>query len=570
MKRLFSEHITRKVTDLSGSWRFLTDPKDEGEKNGWAGGLPSGETVIVPSQWNNELGLLNYDGSAWYEKRFYTDGGTLRFEFESVMTKADVWLDGKYLGNHYGAFSQFEFIVRDVAAGEHTLTVRADSRFDKKSIPQKHTDWFNYGGIARDVSVESLSGICILENHIQYTLSADFADAEVCTALQLYNADGKERSSTLTVRLGETEIYRGQVTLSAGETKTLLTPSVTMRNISLWEMESPALYTVVAATDTDDLIDRVGFRFIESKNNQILLNGKPVEFRGVNRHEEHPEWGFAFPPKLMKRDIDLMIDMGCNTVRGSHYPNSRIFVDMLDECGLLFWSEIPIWGGGFPAEVLNDPDVVERGLAMHKEMVKYYYNHPSIVFWGMHNEIYAVVPSTYDISKLYSEYLRAHGGNRLITHATIFPMEDKSLEFDDVICINMYHGWYGGTLKDWDKALENFRKKREEMGLTDRPVIFSEFGGGALAGFHSHFDSVRWSEEYQSDLLEYCIELFHRDPMVCGFYVWQFCNTRTSPDMDINRVRTFNNKGILDEYRNPKAAYFTVKKLYHRYAEEGK
>ena len=103
MKRLFDEHIIRQVSDLSGAWRFLVDPEDVGENDGWMHGLLSGETVIVPSQWNNELGLLNYEGCAWYEKKFNTCGGTLRFEFESVMTKADVWLDGNYLGNHYGA-----------------------------------------------------------------------------------------------------------------------------------------------------------------------------------------------------------------------------------------------------------------------------------------------------------------------------------------------------------------------------------------------------------------------------------------------------------------------------------
>jgi beta-glucuronidase len=205
-------------------------------------------------------------------------------------------------------------------------------------------------------------------------------------------------------------------------------------------------------------------------------------------------------------------------------------------------------------------------------MVKYYYNHPSIVIWGMHNEIYTIYPCTYDISKLYGTFLRENGGNRLITHAAMFPFEDSSMEFDDIICINHYKGWYnggnGGSMKDWTKMLDDFRNHREKLGMSHKPVIISEFGGGALAGFHSPFDSVLWSEEYQSDLLEYCIELFHQDPMIAGFYVWQFANIRTSPDMDINRVRTFNNKGILDEYRNPKAAYFTIKKLYHRYAEE--
>lgn len=136
MKRLFNEHIKRKVIDLNGAWLFKLDENKIGENEGWQNGLTDAEMVTVPSCWNNELGLLNYEGMAWYEKKFYTNGGTLRFEFGSVMTKADVWFDGQWIGDHYGAFTQFEFIVKDVSAGEHSLVVRADSTLDALSFPQ--------------------------------------------------------------------------------------------------------------------------------------------------------------------------------------------------------------------------------------------------------------------------------------------------------------------------------------------------------------------------------------------------------------------------------------------------
>jgi beta-glucuronidase len=267
--------------------------------------------------------------------------------------------------------------------------------------------------------------------------------------------------------------------------------------------------------------------------------------------------------------------MNCNTIRGSHYPQAQIFIDMLDEKGILFWSEIPMWGCGFGEKALQDPVVVNRGLEMHKEMVKYYYNHPCIVIWGMHNEIWTSWECTYDISKKYSEVLRKDGGNRLITHACHNPLGDTSMEFDDIVCINLYHGWYDyngypKTMKAWEILIEQLKERLESQGWSDKPVIISEFGAAALAGFHSHFDQVRWSEEYQRDLLEYTIELFHKTDYMRGTYVWQFCNIRTSPEMDINRVRFFNNKGIIDEYRNPKAAFFKVKELYGKYSEEQK
>ena len=568
MKRLFNEHLKRNVLCLSGAWQFAIDPECKGEAEGWYKGLPNAETVIIPSTWNNELSLLTYEGWGWYEKKFLTQGGTLRFEFESVMTKADVWLDGNKIGEHYGAFSQFEFIVNNVSSGEHTLVVRADNTVTSKSFPQRYTDWHNYGGIARDAFVDTLEGICILSNHIKYELSSDLKDATVCAELELYNASSDTISSNVSVCVGDFSIYNDTVTLEGYKKITIASPSVTLKDVSLWDTKSPTLYTVVAKTDTDDLIDRIGFRKIEVKDCNILLNGKSIELLGVNRHEEHPEWGFAFPPKLMKKDLDLICDLGCNTIRGSHYPNSRIFMDMVDERGLLFWCEIPMWGVGFGKEALEDPDIVNCGLMMHKEMTKYYYNHPSIIIWGMHNELYAFIPCVYDISKEYSAHLRAHGGNRLITHAANHPFEDKSMDFDDIICINMYNGWYGNTLADWDKFVDNFDVERKKNGWENKPVIMSEFGAGALAGYHSHFDSLKWSEEYQRDLLEYCLELFHNTYYMRGTYIWQFCNIRTLPSLELNRARCFNNKGILDEYRNPKAAYFKVKELYTRFSKK--
>ena len=573
MKRLFDEHLKRNVITLSGAWHFATDPDCVGLEKGWQNGLPSYETVIVPSVWNNELRLLNYEGLGWYEKKFQTNGGTIMLEFESVMTKSTVWLDGKLIGEHYGAFTEFEFVVNNVSYGEHTLVVCADSRINAKSFPQRYCDWFNYGGIARDVFAHELKGISILNNHINYELSKDLKNADVCAELILVNAENDTVSSEVKVTLGDKVIYKDNVTLKAKEQITFKTPYVTLENIELWDVSSPKLYTVVASTDTDDLIDRTGFRLIEAKDNNIFLNGKSIELLGVNRHEEHPDWGFAFPAKLMKKDIDLILNMSCNTIRGSHYPNAKIFIDMLDEKGILFWSEIPMWGGGFSWEALQDEEIIDRGLNMHKEMTKYYYNHPCIIIWGMHNEIDSTHDFTLPLTKAFHDHLRACGGNRLITHASNHPLDDVGMDYNDIICINIYYGWYGyggstGKFSDWDKFVSDLRVRLKDKGWYGKPVIMSEFGAAALAGYHTPFDTVRWSEEYQRDLIEYCLELFHNTEYMKGSYVWQFANIRTSPSMDINRVRYFNNKGVIDEYRNPKLAYFKIKELYEKYSSK--
>ena len=567
MSRLFTEHIKREVTNLDGVWNFKTDPNNLGKDEKWFEGINEPEISAVPSVWNKERGLLDYKGHAWYQRQFHTNGGTLRLKFEAVMTEADVWFDDQYLGYHYGGFCEFDFIVNDVDAGFHTLTVCVNNKPDAQSIPMSAVDWHHDGGIVRSVWAETLKGICVINNRFDYTLSEDLKTATGYFTLDLYNAENTDVTSKIEIKIGEDNVYADTVTLKAGERKVVTTPEFILKDIRLWDIGKPELYDIAITTETDDLYDRTGFRLVEVKDNKILLNGRKIEFRGVNRHEEYPDFGFAFPVSLMRRDLDIIEDLGCNSIRGSHYPNSKIFVDMLDARGILFWSEIPIWGCGFSEEALGDPVVVERGLEMHKEMLKYYFNHPSIVIWGMHNEIKVATQNAYDMSKKYYEFLKENGGNRIVTYATANPMEDICLEFCDVICINQYYGWYSGEKHDWEGFLEKFRERRESLGFSQKPVIMSEFGIAALYGHHT-FDNIRWTEEYQADILSHCVNLFHKDPMMSGFFIWQFTDMRTQSAWAISRARGFNNKGILNEHRKPKAAYFAIKKDYHEFAKD--
>ena len=292
-----------------------------------------------------------------------------------------------------------------------------------------------------------------------------------------------------------------------------------------------------------------------------------MQIRGINRHEDHPDFGFAFPPARMKHDIDLITGMNCNAIRGSHYPNSRIFLDYLDEMGILFWSEIPIWGIGFSVETLGDPTVVERGLEMHREMVKYYYNHPAIILWGMHNEIRADTEQALAMTKTYYEYLKENGGNRLVVYAANQYFTDICCQYSDVICVNQYYGWYDGDMPAWIPFLEKYCQRMESLGMADKPFIMSEFGGAALYGYHDA-ECTKWSEEYQAKLLSYCLKLFGEHPAIAGAFIWQFCDARTSSQMDLSRARGFNNKGIMNEYRRPKAAYFAVHEAYRQWTEQ--
>jgi len=564
MKRLFDDHRIRQVTYLDGPWRFQADLEDTGLERGFRRGLPDAVAVMVPSVWNSEMGMTEYEGAAWYEKSFHFAGGTARIVFEAVMTECCVWLDGRPLGEHYGGFCQFDFIVPDLTSGIHTLVLRVDNRFDRHSIPQAVVDWYHYGGITRSVSVERLLGVAVTCCKCDYTLNQDLTGAELTIVAELYGADRKKATS-LTVCLDGKILCTREVTVKKGSRQTVVFEGIRLDAVRLWDVGAPALYDLVLSTPTDDLIDRIGFRKIQVKDGNILLNGKAIELRGVNRHEDYPDFGMAFPPQLMKRDLDIIENLGCNTIRGSHYPNARIFLDMLDERGILFWSEIPIWGWGFSEKALADKKVVTRGLQMHSEMLRHYYNHPSIVLWGMHNEIQTGCKAALDMTKLYYDYLKKNGGNRLVTYASDKPMDDICMEYCDVISLNQYFGWYYGDRNSWQDFLAQFDQRRQQLGMQGKPVIFSEFGGAATYGHHT-FEDIKWTEEYQAKLLSICLDAFHRCDYVAGFYVWQFCDTRS--DKDLAKARTLNNKGILNEYRKPKMAFFAVREKYRAFAAE--
>lgn len=558
MARLFNEHIKRNTKTLDGFWKFKCDPNGIGEDEGWYEEIINGKSTYVPSVWNCDLELLEYEGCAWYEKSFFTEGGTLRLKFGAVMTYAKVYFDGKLLGDHYGGFTAFDFILEKVTRGEHKVTLLVDNSFDKKSIPQKYVDWYHYGGITRSVEVELLSGITVLNNRFEYKLNGNTASAYFVA--EIYNAADTQICDTVSFSIEGASVASCEVKLAAGERKVIKSDAFTVPDVKLWSAESPTLYEIKAETSTDDIIDRTGFRKIEVSGNKILLNGKEIKICGINRHEEDFESGMAFPPAKMNRDIDIAASAGINAIRGSHYPNNPIFVDLLDERGITFWSEIPIWGGGFPQDVLGDADVINKGLCMHKEMVEQYYNHPSIIIWGMHNEIDSTLKEAYDMSRIYYSYLKENGGNRIVTYATDRPVKDICFEFCDVISINAYCGWYDNGYAGWDDYLDAIDRRLLEIGQGDKPKIMSEFGAAAIYGHHT-FDNLPWTEEYQAELIESSISLFFKRGYA-GTYIWQFADIRTARDMGLNRARSFNNKGIVNEARRPKLAYYAVKRAY--------
>ena len=452
--RLFKTSKTRALVMLDGVWGFKIDPENKGVLEKWYKTIPKEcDRMCVPLCWNTESRYFKYEGKAWYFTTFEALSETYVLHFDAVQKLSEVYIDGEFAASHYGGFTGFD--IEGKGKGVHTLAVMADNTHnDTDTIPLSKVDWFHYGGISGSVYVTSFDGAYIGSHKITYTLDDS-------------KATGKVEFFIKGEYSGKAEILFDGKTIAVTDAKTgENTVSVDFGEVKLWDTDFPKLYEISIVIETDDITDRIGFRTIEAKDKKIYLNGKPIKLKGINRHNECPEFGFSMPFALMKRDVDIIRDMNCNIIRGSHYPNPEILLDYFDETGMLFWEEIPMWG--FPQKALGAPETMNRGLMMHQEMVDRDYHHPSIIIWGLHNEIDSFTDEAYEITKAFSLLLRKNDSSRLITYATDKPDRDICFDFADVISLNIYPGWYGGHKPGeeadirMEKALENIEKTNKD------------------------------------------------------------------------------------------------------------
>jgi beta-glucuronidase len=549
--RLFRTSETRNTKSLDGLWSFKTDPENIGIASEWNKKFPDdSDKMCVPSCWNCTPEYFAYEGKAWYRTTFTAETDTYMITFDSVLNESAVFIDGVQKATHYCGFTPFR--VFGAGKSTHTLTVMVDNTHNMEcTIPLSFLDWYHYGGISGSVGITSFVGAYIENHRISYTLNENMATGTVSFDI---SGDYNDKA----------EIYFDGKLIAAADAKTGNNNiNIDFGEIERWDIDNPKLYTVQVKIKSDDVIERIGFRSIKTEGNKILLNGRELIIKAVNRHNEHPDFGFSLPFTLLKRDADIIKGMGCNFIRGSHYPNPPVFLDYLDEIGMLFWEEIPMWG--FKQEPLAHPLTLERATAMYREMINRDYHHPAIIFWGLHNEIATDTEEGYKITKALYELVKKEDKSRPVTYASNRCTSDICFEFADVISLNFYPGWYSKDERDiataWKTEMTRILEYIKETGSSGKPIVVSEFGAGAIFG-DSSFYSVKWTENYQAELLDIALHYLLSLPEIKGYIVWQFCDIRTSFELALSRPRSFNNKGIVNEYRKPKMAYYTVKKIY--------
>lgn len=555
MVRTFLTHQLRKQTELSERlWRFEAL---EGDRKGEVRQVP------VPSCWETYPGYENYRGWAAYETEFEGQGN-IRIEFKGVSHMAKVSVDGKEAASHYNSYTPFSFVLRGCAAGAHRLKVLADNSYGPEYSLDRDNDYMSYGGISRGVVVEEVPDVYLEGIHVtplEKTENGWKARVEVfCTNL----AEAADEIS-LQIKLHNTEVVF-EASAAPGKSR-VLSKEILFAGTRSWSAEEPVLYEINTilyrnGRAEDDLIDRVGFRTVRVEGKRILLNGKPILIRGFCRHEAHPQFGCALPFEMMAYDLELLRDMGANSVRTSHYPNDERFLDLCDEMGILVWEENH--ARGLSEEVMRNPNFEPQAEEVIREMITAHYNHPSIYIWGILNECASDTQYGRECYEKQYELIRELDTSRPCSSASCKFKRDICLDLPDVVSWNIYPYWYEErTAAEVIDGL--YRWTQEEGNGAGKPFLITETGAGAIYGFRSP-DHDKWTEEYQAEALRKQITEILDYEGCMGVYIWQFCDVRVGKGWFGQRPGTRNNKGVVDEFRRRKMSYEVVKELFNRYA----
>jgi beta-glucuronidase len=561
----------RTTISLDGTWKYVVDPyatgfgmrvyedrkpKDKSELVEYD--FDASPSLKVPGDWNSQHeNLLFYDGIVWYRRTFtyHKRPHTRSFVyFGAANYQASVYLDGKKLGEHQGGFTPFNFEVTDaIADGDNFLVVEVNNVRRPDGVPSTNTDWWNYGGITRDVSLVEVPELFVEESLVQL---AKGSPNEIAGWVRL---NGSMKPEQVTLEIPEAGIRQALTTNADGYAEFKFPAK-----LDLWSPEHPKLYKVVVSAASDRLEDEIGFRTIETRGSQIFLNSKPIFLRGISMHEEAPfRGGRAFSPEDAQTLLGWAKELGCNFIRFAHYPHNENEIRLADKIGLLVWSEIPVyWNVDW-----ENPATMQLAQDQLRDMISRDRNRASVILWSLSNETPTGPPRTEFIKKLAAS-ARQLDSTRLITsalnhwqnpepHSRL--LNDPLCEFLDVLGINEYIGWYESKPEDiahtrWTTAL-------------DKPVILSEFGAGALYGKHGDSET-RFSEEYQANIFDQQIAMAKQIPNLVGMTPWVLMDFR-SPRRLLPGIQDYRNrKGLVSDRGERKQAFYVLQKFYAEKAKE--
>lgn len=559
----------RKKELLSGTWHYAVDAYDTCLRQKWykeryfdekGFSLPvdwsfdEWETMQLPACWNTtRKEYLLYDGSMVFTRKFtYAPNGAdedVYLKVGAANYLCRVFLNGEYVGMHRGGSTPAFWNITALLKASNRILLVVDSTRRPEQVPTENTDWFNYGGVYRDIELIRVPKVHI--RNFRIALKPDGTYRHIMARVQL-SAPLHETAVLSIPELG----IRQEIALENGTGEVVLDAVP-----ELWSPEQPKLYDVSVTCGRDTVTDRVGFREIRVRDGEILLNGKPLFLRGISCHEESVTHGKALTEEERLENIRLAKELGCNFMRLAHYPHNEQTAKLADELGLLLWEEIPVyWAIRFEREKTYED--AENQL---RELINRDWNRASVIIWSVGNE-----------NADTDERLRFMGGlaqcahredeTRMVSAACLVDADknqinDRLVEYLDIIGLNEYCGWYTPDFQKLPELMAN--------SAPTKPVIITEFGADAIRGHHGTV-SDKGTEECQVDVYEKQTETLRHISYIKGMTPWILYDFRCPRRTSILQ-KYYNRKGLLSEdktYKKP--AFYTLQKFYHELQNEGR
>jgi beta-glucuronidase len=574
--------------DLSGPWHYSLDPfraglagfhgetPDRGQMRSreidarremaadnrllYEFDLANSPVTTLPSSWLTQAPELRYyQGLMWYQRNFPSPAdrkGRSFLRFGAANYATVVYINGQPVGRHEGGFTPFTFEVSKLLrTGDNQITVGVDSQASEATVPPPVTDWENYGGITRSVRLISTPDTYVDSASLELT-----RDGRIAVSAHLDGPQAANRA--LNLRIADLRIELAGTTDAQGNWRaTVAAPRTLVR----WSPEQPQLYDVSIAAGDDTWRDRIGFRVIEVRGSDILLNGKPVFLRGISLHEE--ELGTnptrAITPSAARALLtEIKGGLHGNFVRLAHYPHSDVMTRMADELGLIVWSEVPVYW----RVAWQNPDTLATARNTLAENILRDRNRASIAIWSVANETPVTEARNAFLETLVRD-VRALDDTRLVSAALlversqgekgpIMTMADPLAKSLDVLAINTYNGWYTpDRLADLPAI--------EWRVPSDKPLVFSEFGADAKAGFHDLRGAPqKFSEEYQAEFYRKTLEMAGKVPTMRGMSPWILKDFRSPRRQHPDFQQGWNRKGLISETGARKQAFGVLAGYY--------
>ncbi|MFQ9572523.1 MAG: glycoside hydrolase family 2 protein [Roseburia hominis] len=553
----------RKVMELKDNWMFVKEAEnaeDAASKKGTAISLPHTWNAVDGQDGGNDY----HRGTCWYVTKFQKPeleaGSQIYVEFLGASVIADVYLNGEAVAHHEGGYSTFRVNLTDKLQEENVLAVALNNADNNYVYPQK-ADFTFYGGLYRMVNL-----IVVPESHFEL----DYAGGNGIAVTPTVECDenrvptGKASVKVETWVTGNADSVVITITGEDSESKTVAVvdehaeATFELEHVHLWDgVDDPYLYYAKAELSSGDVTETTfGCRsFYTDPEKGFVLNGRVYPLRGVSRHQDRTGAGNALSYEMHKEDMEIIKEIGANTIRLAHYQHAQEFYDLCDEYGMVVWAEIPYI-------TMHMPNGRANTLSQMEELVVQNYNHPSIVCWGLSNEITAATPVDEDLlenHRLLNDLCHKLDKTRFTTMANVFMQETDSplLEIPDVNSYNLYFGWYLGELEQNDEFFDEYHAK-----YPDRCIGFSEYGADANPQYQStnptHGD---YSETYQTVYHEHMLKMIEERPYLWATHVWNMFDF-AADGRDEGGKHGVNQKGLVTMDRKLKKDAFYLYKAY--------